>query len=162
MMTMINSPRSLACHAFVLLAVFLGLPSLSRAADSSLITAQAVWARATAPNATVGAVFLTLTNQGDKPDKLIAAQTSAASRVELHQTKKQDQVVTMVHVPEILIGAKGAATLEPGGMHLMLMDLTQPLMVGSSFEIELRFGHAKPLKVPVQIGPPGSRHYPGP
>ena len=114
------------------------------------------WARATPPGATTGAVFFTLRNTGGEDARLRQAATPVARTAELHNHLMEDGVARMRQVSEILVPAKGSVALKPGGLHVMLFDLRQPLKEGESVDLVLGFDPKAEvqLRVPVRRGPP--------
>lgn len=107
------------------------------------------FARASMPN---GAVFMKLMNNGGQDDALVSAQSNVAQAVELHQSKiDENGVMKMSPVPNIPIPAGGSATLEPGGLHVMLMGLNQELSVGDTFSLTLNFEKSGAKTVEVEV-----------
>ncbi|MEU7614807.1 copper chaperone PCu(A)C [Micromonospora rifamycinica] len=89
------------------------------------------------------AVFGTLVNDGDTDVTLASAATSV-SRMELHEmTMKDGAMVMRQKQGGIVIRAKGVHVLEPGGDHLMLMDLSQPVRAGDELTVTLTFGDGR-------------------
>ncbi len=104
-----------------------------------------------------GAAFMLIVNNTEADDALVGASSPAAETVEIHQTTQaEDGTMAMAPVEEVPIPAAGAAELKPGGYHVMLIDLVQPLVVGEQIELTLEFANAEPqtVTVPVQaMGP---------
>lgn len=125
------------------------------------------WAR---PSATEnGAAYLELENGGTEADRLTGASAAIAGAVELHVTSIDAQgVATMRPVEAIDLPAGGRARLSPGGLHLMLLGLTQPLEDGQRFPLTLTFERAGTATVDVEIerqpehGSSSSHHAPTP
>ncbi|WP_085317958.1 copper chaperone PCu(A)C [Derxia lacustris] len=110
------------------------------------------WARATVPGQSVGGGYVKLVNEGATADRLLAASSPAAARVELHTHEMgADGVARMRPVAAIELPAKGAVELKPGGLHLMLLDLKQPLVVGQRVPITLRFERAGETTVELAV-----------
>ncbi|WP_407333853.1 copper chaperone PCu(A)C [Enterovibrio sp. 27052020O] len=97
------------------------------------------YARATPPRAPNSAAFMVLTNSGNEAINLISAASPAAGKVELHNHVMADGMMKMRQVETIVIPSQGKATLEPGGFHIMLLDLTAPLKEGEALSLTLRF-----------------------
>ena len=114
------------------------------------ISVENAWSRATTSSATSGAVFLTIVDHG-APDRLIGANTPVASKAELHQTTMQNNIMQMRPVDGLVISGQGPVTLAPGGYHVMLMGLKQPLQQGQTFPLTLSFEHAGPVQTSVII-----------
>jgi copper(I)-binding protein len=133
-------------------------------AAASLLSVEQVWARALPPNAPAAAVYLTVNNSSDA-DRLLAASTPIAERTELHSTRQEGELLKMVHEHDVAIPANDSVSFVPGGRHLMLMGLKQPLVAGNQFQLTLVFEKAGAQTVQVDIrdqapshGQPGHDH----
>lgn len=115
------------------------------------------WARATPPGAKVAAGYLEIRNSGKEADRLLSASTPVAKRVEMHITQRDGEVVKMREVKSLDIPAGGTRKLEPGGTHLMLIELAQPLKQGERFRLRLRFERAGDLEADVEVRALGAR-----
>lgn len=122
----------------------------SHAASTSTLRIEQAWARALPPNAPAGAVYLTIHNTG-AADRLIAASTPMAARTELHNTRQDGELLKMVEEKQVEIPANGSVAFVPGGRHLMLMGLSQPLVAGNHFDLTLVFENAGEQPVRVDI-----------
>jgi copper(I)-binding protein len=110
------------------------------------------WARASAPMQKNGAAYLAIVNHGGQADRLVGAAGDVAAMVELHTSAVDAQgIATMRPVDGVDVPAGGEAKLEPGGTHVMLMDLRRPLAEGASFPLELRFERAGTVTVEVVV-----------
>lgn len=138
------------------LAVALVLIALQAHAKGD-IEVRAAWSRATPPGATLGVGYLEIRNTGAQPDRLIAASTPAAKRVEMHVTQREGEVMRMRQVKDFEIPARERITLRPGGSHLMLVDIVRPLKKGERFALTLRFERAGELQVEVEVQEIGAR-----
>jgi hypothetical protein len=126
------------------------------------------WARTSPMNAADGAAYMTITSEFG--DTLVSAQVSSeiARAVQIHETKPVEDVtdgtgmtedsamggdteMEMVQIESIEIPEGGEVTLEPGGLHLMLIGLEAPLEVGSEFELTLTFATAGKLTLDVPV-----------
>jgi copper(I)-binding protein len=112
------------------------------------------WTRATPPGAKVAAGYMKITSGA--ADRLIGAASPAAARVELHVTTKQGDVMRMREVKAYDIPAGGSFALEPGGAHLMLVDLKAPLKEGARVPMTLRFERAGEVKTELAVRALGS------
>lgn len=119
-----------------------------------------LWTRATPPGAVAGGGFMTITNNGDTPDRLIALSSPVAEIGEVHEMKVEDGVMTMRPLDDGLeIPAHSSVTLAPGGYHVMFIDLKEPIAVGSDVPVTLTFEKAGVLDTVLHAAPVGS---PGP
>ena len=98
-----------------------------------------------------GAAYFTVKNSGDEADALTGASTDAAAMAGLHTVVMEGATSRMEPVDQIEIPAKGEATLKPGGYHVMLTDLTEPLEEGDEIEITLTFERAGSVTLPVTV-----------
>ncbi len=115
------------------------------------ITVEAPWARASAGKAKAGAAFMTLNNAGATDDKLIKASADVSKKAELHTHIREGDIMRMRRVEAIDVPAGGVATLEPGGDHVMLMGLREPLKEGETFPLTLTFENAGEVTVEVMV-----------
>jgi copper(I)-binding protein len=119
--------------------------------DSAALVVHAAWARPTSPIATVGAAYMTITNHGMGTDNLLGASSPVAAEVQLHNSTDDNGVMRMRQVDALEIAPHGTATMDPGGMHFMLMQLTAPLVAGSRFPLTLKFEQAGDVTVEVIV-----------
>jgi len=140
--------KLVACLALALVAV---LPARAQNAPPAALSVEQVWARATPGGAKTGAIYLTVVNGTTSDDKLVGASTPAAREAQLHTMIDDNGVMKMRHLPSIEIKAGATVTLAPGGMHVMLIGLAQPLKPGDSFPLTIEFekGGKKELAVAV-------------
>ena len=107
------------------------------------------WARPTAGK--VGGAFMAIANTGSQPDRLLGATTSAAEKVELHQTIRDGDIMRMRPVDTIPVVPGEPVALKPGGLHIMLIGLKAPLKVGDKIPLTLRFERAGEVKVDLAV-----------
>lgn len=117
------------------------------------------WSRATPRGAQVAGGYLVIENKGADADRLVSATSEISGRVELHEMTVQNGVMKMrplVRGLEIEPGA--TAKFEPGGLHVMFMNLKRPLKQGDKFKGTLVFEKAGPIEVQFNVeamGGPG-------
>ncbi|WP_374445352.1 copper chaperone PCu(A)C [Stella sp.] len=136
----------IATLAFALLAA---APALAQAPGVDI---SAPWARPSAPSARNGAAYLTIENRAAAPDRLLSAAAPVAGTVELHTVVKDGDVMRMRPVATIEIAAGATQKLQPGGYHIMLIDLKAPLKAGDRFPLDLTFEKAGRRQVEVVVG----------
>lgn len=134
------------------------------------------WARASAEGQTRGAAYLTIVSPTD--DAIVAASVSGdvAGAVELHETTTDhdaghdgaadhgaghygaadhgaghDGAMVMRAVERIELPAGEPVELRPGGLHIMLLDLSQPLAAGDSFTLTLTLASGEEVDVDVEV-----------
>lgn len=123
------------------------------AASTSPISIAGVWARSTPgnPNET-SAVYAVISNSG-AADKLLSASVDAsiAKTVETHRTVRVGDSMKMEPIPGWDVPANGKLTLEPGGNHIMLLNLTKALKAGEQFPVTLKFEKAGTIVVQAEV-----------
>ena len=88
---------------------------------------------------------------------LVGAESAAATTVEMHEMKMNGNVMTMREAPVIDLPAGKAVDFRSGGYHLMLMDLKQPLLAGSTVALTLKFSDAEGVKRTLELAVPVSK-----
>lgn len=122
-------------------------------AAAAAVTVEGAWARTSPMMASNGAAYMELT--ADSDDRLVAARvgSSVAARAELHETAMDPDSgeMAMNEVDGIDLPAGQTVTLEPGGYHVMLLDLTEPLEPGNTIELTLVFERAGEVVVEAEV-----------
>lgn len=99
-----------------------------------------------------GAIYFTVMNGTAQADRLVAVESDVAASTTLHESISDNNVVRMEARPDgFALPAGGMVELAPGGKHVMLMNLKQPLVEGEQITVTLRFEHATPISVTVPI-----------
>jgi copper(I)-binding protein len=133
-----------------LLSAFVALPSSAHDYTKESLHIAHPWSRATPRGASVGAGYLTIENRGALADRFVSVSISQelAGRAEIHEMAVHDGVMRMRPLPHGIEIAPGmAARLEPGGLHVMFLDLRRPLEKGDRFKATLRFERAGDVEV---------------
>jgi hypothetical protein len=108
----------------------------------------AAWARATPGGASVGGAYMTVTNTGTEPDRLIGGSSDVSKMFQIHQMKMENGIMKMRPVEGGLEIKPGQTVkLDPSGYHVMLMGLKQPLKKGEHFKATLEFAKAGKVAV---------------
>jgi copper(I)-binding protein len=139
------------------------LPAVAAAHDYKLgaLEISQPWARATASTAPTGGGYLTITNKGTTPDRLVSASSPAADRVQIHEMKMDGNIMRMREVEHGLEIPPGATVkLAPGGLHLMMMGLKGPLKQGTQVPLTLTFEKAGRIDVELAVGSMGAAQPP--
>ena len=133
-------------------------PALPHSHEKGEIQVRHPWSRATPPGAKVGVGYLEIRNNGRQADRLVSASTTVAKRVEMHVTEHAGEVARMRQLRAFEVPGRERLALEPGGAHLMLVDLLQPLKKGERFSMTLNFERAGALEVQFEVQEMGARH----
>lgn len=137
--------------AVAIMAAQCGPASETSPNSSAQIKVMEPWSRPSPAMAGTGAVYMRLINEGGTNDALISVETDAAEVVELHESKMEGDVMKMSPVAKIEIPASGSAMLQPGGLHVMLINLKQELVAGEKIELTLNFEKSDPLTIEAEI-----------
>ncbi|MFB1489825.1 MULTISPECIES: copper chaperone PCu(A)C [unclassified Thiocapsa] len=110
------------------------------------------YARAVPPGQPNSAVFMSLENQTAENQALVGAESAVSEIVELHTHVEEGGMMRMRRIEKIEVPAGETVTLKPGGLHVMLIGLKQPLEPGDAVDLTLIFedGSRKPVQAPVR------------
>ena len=132
------------------LALALALFGAATVAQADVITVSDPWVRGTVPAQRATGAFMRL--QADQDLRLVAASSPVAGVAEIHEMVMQDNVMKMRRVDGIALSKGKPLELKPGGYHVMLMDLKQPLKAGEQVPLTLTFeGAAKGKTITKQV-----------
>lgn len=107
-----------------------------------------------AASAKSAAGYMAISNEGATAERLIGVETSAAQKSQIHTTETSaDGVARMMHLEALEIPAGETVVLERGGMHVMLMGLTQSLKEGDMVPATLIFEQAGRVEVEFMVDP---------
>lgn len=137
------------------LVALLWLTAVSMAHADNVIQVEDPWARETPPGVSHGAAYMTLINEGGIKDRLIGARSGVANVAELHTHLMEDGVVKMRGLEGVNMPPGTPVALEPGGLHIMLIELKGPLKAGEHFPLTLEFERAGDTTVEVEVRKPG-------
>jgi len=142
-----------------LLLALLAAPALAQ------VTVTDAWVRGTVPGQKGTGAFMQLTSAADMT--LVGVASPAAKIVEIHEMSVDGGVMRMRAVDQLALPAGKAIDLKPGGYHVMLMDLVQPLRKGDVVPVTLTFTDkagkriTQEIKAPVRAltaATPGTKH----
>lgn len=132
--------------------MFAGVCQMAAAAGMDVENA---WARTTVQGMSMGGTFMQIKNETKADDALVGGSTPVAAKVEIHTHVNDNGVMRMREVEGGMPLPKGqTAELKPGSYHVMLMGLKAPLTEGQKFPLTLKFKHAKPKTVTVEVKTP--------
>lgn len=160
--------RLASLPSLVLAAVLGAMPVAAEQPASKGVSVGDAWTRATPGGATIGAAYLTVAAAKGAGDKLIAAKSDVAERVELHTHLMEGDVMKMRRVESIGVPDGSYVRLKPSGDHIMLIGLKQPLKQGGTVMLTLVFEKAGSIDVEARIeaigatGPRGLAFQPAP
>ncbi len=146
-----NLFRNPLARAAALAAVSLLLSAQAQA--QAQVTVKDPWIRAVVPQQKATGLFAQITSA--QAGKLVAGSSPAAGVVEIHEMKMEGTTMQMRAIPALELPAGKAVELKPGGYHVMLMDLKQPLKAGDkvpvSLVVELAGGQRQTVALTAEV-----------
>jgi copper(I)-binding protein len=133
----------------LILAVFLSGIPVAGFAQQSDIKVENAWSRAAIAGRT-GVVYLTITDTG-AADRLTGATSPVAATAGLHESFTDNGIAKMRDVAGLAVQPGKPVTLAPGGYHIMLTGLKQPLKQGDTFPVTLSFERAGQITATVTV-----------
>ena len=128
------------------LLLMAALPALAQ------VTVGEPWVRATVAAQKATGAFMTLTSV--QSVKLVGISSPAAGAVEVHEMKMVDDMMKMRQMQSLDLPAGQTVKLAPGGYHLMLLELKQPLKDGEKVPLTLEFEDANKVRSKVVVEAP--------
>jgi copper(I)-binding protein len=120
------------------------------AARPACVAVTDAWCRATPKGAPTGGCYATLTASAD--DRLVAVETSAAARAEIHSMDMTGGVMRMGKLDHgLALPAGRTVKLEPGATHLMIIGPKSPMVGGGTLPLTFKFAKAPPQSVKATI-----------
>ena len=135
----------------ILAAMLLCGTALAHDYQVKALTVSNPFARATPPGAKVAGAFMTIKNQGKETDRLVSASSPVAGLVEIHEMAMDGGMMKMRAIKGIDVKPGTTVELKPGGYHVMLEELKQPLKQGEQIPVALTFEKAGVVEVIVHV-----------
>ena len=117
-----------------LFVIALTLVSSASGASNDLIISDA-WVCATPPGKLMTAGYASIENVSKDVITITGVSAEVAGHTSLHETRIERDRSTMRPVAQLSIKAGERVSLQPGGLHIMLMKLSEPLSDGQSIDI---------------------------
>ena len=147
-MTFVRNSRAVVLGALMVVAA---LPFAAFAAEP--VGVKNAWVRPTAPGQTTAGAYMEL--ESATAAALVAVESAAAARAELHTMSMDGGVMRMRPVRKIDLPAKKTVKLAPGGFHVMLIDVKRPLKEGDKVPLALTVqtpdGAKSTIKVEAEV-----------
>ena len=126
-----------------------GTPAIAGSDD---VVVEDAWARASIGVNRPGAAYMTIRNTGDEAVTLTGLRTDLAMMPDIHETSTNAEgVSSMAPAGQIEIAPGKSVSLEPGGLHAMLMRLQRPMVEGENFSLTLDFSDGGEIAIEVPI-----------
>jgi copper(I)-binding protein len=112
------------------------------------------WTREVAPGQSAAAAYVTISNSGNGADRLVGAESPASATASMHSSSSVDGIARMRRIEGgVDIPAGSAVAFEPGGNHIMLEGLKQPLKEDQSAELILTFERSGRRTIALKVLP---------
>ena len=142
---------ALGVAAFALAILLAGCVAPASSASAGPTIADA-WVRPPMGPGQPAAGYMTITAPSEGSDALIGASSQVAAAVEIHETSAgADGMMGMHPVDKVELPAGSNVALEPGGYHLMLMDVAADLEAGDTIDLVLEFENAGNVTIRAAI-----------
>ena len=146
------TPKILHRLAIAAAIAILAVPAIAHDYKLGSLEIVQPWTRATPATAQSGGGFLTITNKGTTPDRLMSARSTASDKVEVHEVRMENNVMKMRELDKGLeIPAGATVMLKPGGYHIMFMGLKAPFAKDTKVPVTLVFEKAGSLDVELAV-----------
>ena len=143
------------------IAMTLGAAVLAASCGSSEpVSVEDAWARVSPAGVTTGAAYFKITSENDDSLIGVSVSTDIAHHAEIHEVVHSmemsddgmhDGAMSMQEIESLPLPAGSPVRLAPGGYHVMLIDLVEPLQLGLTFDLTLDFETAADLTVSVEV-----------
>ncbi|QPF82045.1 copper chaperone PCu(A)C [Bradyrhizobium genosp. L] len=141
-----------------IVALMLAAPAVAQEVKAGDLVITQAWTRATPNGAKIGGGYLTIENKGTAPDRLVGGSADAAGKVEVHEMSMDNGVMKMRALDKGLTIEPGKTVkLAPGGYHLMMFDLKNPLKQGDKVPVTLEFEKAGKVAVSLDVQAVGAQ-----
>lgn len=137
----------------MLSAIFISALTLSACTSSEKgVTVHNAWMRPTVQGEN-GAVYFVVSNHSGEADELVGASSAIAELVEIHEGSMAEgaDVMQMNQVFSVPLERGAEVAFEPGGLHMMLVNLNQEVTVGENVELTLHFKNHEDIPVSVSV-----------
>jgi periplasmic copper chaperone A len=136
----------------ILLASLFAAPARAQEVKAGDLLITQAWSRATPGGAKIAGGYLTIENKGAAADRLVGVSGEVAGKIEVHEMAMNNGVMTMRPLDKGLAIEPGQTVkLAPGGYHLMMFDLKEPLKQGDKVPVTLEFENAGKVKLSLDV-----------
>ncbi len=115
------------------------------------LTLSSLAVRASLGAVPTSAAYLTITNAGKRPDRLLSVDCACAAMAMVHESKVVNGISSMAMVDAVTIPAGGRVEFKPEGLHIMLTGVKTPLKAGGMQEMVLTFAHAGAVRAGFHV-----------
>ncbi len=142
---------------FLVLLAACGAPpnSADQGVTAGSLHIKGAWARpAQMMGGSTSAAYMVIENSGSAPDRLIRVSGDLANAIELHTATNNNGVMEMRPVEAIEVPASSSVELKPGGYHIMMIGVKQPLKPDDTVPLTLTFAQAGNVNITATVRSP--------
>ncbi len=118
---------------------------------SAEVEVNQAWVRLMPPGSHMTAAYLAIENHSDNALTLQSVSSIAAKDCSIHQTVNEDGVSRMHQLEGIKLPSNETVVMQPGGIHIMLMGISRPLIKGDKFPMKLKFSDGTEQDIQLDI-----------
>jgi len=118
---------------------------------NEIIEVNEPWIREAPPTATVMAAYMNIKNTSDKDLALVSAECDYYETIELHSTIMDGDMARMVKQEKLNLPKGEVVSLQPGGLHIMLIGVKQRPVAGDSVKIVLNFSDETQKEIMAKV-----------
>ena len=127
--------------------------STSASAPHAPLQVSEAWARPADSGATSG-IYLTMKNMDSTAIRIVGFESTAARATQAHETMIRGDISSMDMRAEVALAAGGTITMKPGGLHVMLIDATRPLVPGDTVPLTMRLADGRAVVLSALVRAP--------
>jgi len=142
---------SLFLFSIFLLTTVMELKSETKTPINSNVLVSDAWVRAMPPGSMMTAAFFKITNPTDKTLIIKAITSDLAGDCSVHRTINENGLNKMIAVDQLQISPHSSIEFAPGGLHVMIMALKKPLIIGSPFPLMIHFEEGGSVMVNAKV-----------
>jgi copper(I)-binding protein len=143
---------SIRCVAALALLASLAAAQTPPVIGAKPLVVQDAWVRAT-PGADIAAAYMTLRNAGATPITVTGVESPIAGHAMIHETKVEGGQSKMRPHEQLAIAPGATVKLQPGGLHVMMHDLKQPLTVGAKVPLVIQLSGGGTVEATATVRP---------
>ncbi len=144
---------SIRCVAALALLASVAAAQTPPAIGAKPLVVQDAWVRATPPGADIAAAYMTLRNAGTTPITVTGVESPIAGHAMIHETKVEGGQSKMRPHEQLAIAPGATVKLQPGGLHVMMHDLKQPLTVGEKVPLVIQLSGGGTVEATATVRP---------
>jgi hypothetical protein len=144
---------SIQCVAALALLTSVAAAQTPPVIGASALVVQDAWVRATPPGADIAAAYMTLRNTGTTSITVTGVESPIAGHAMIHETKVEGGQSKMRPHEQLAIAPGATVKLQPGGLHVMMHDLKQPLTVGEKVPLVIQLSGGGTIEATATVRP---------